>query len=133
MKKTLTIIGLALIIASCGNNSKPGATDSSTTSSDSSSSKTVSTTTSLPTDTAGAGLIAKNDCQTCHKVNEKLVGPAFADIAKKYTVSAAVIDTLADKIIKGGSGNWGQVPMSPHPALAMGDAQEMVKYILSLK
>jgi len=61
------------------------------------------------------------------------VGPAYQDVANKYTASPAVIDTLANKVIKGGSGHWGDVPMSPHPALAMDDAREMVKYILSLK
>lgn len=82
---------------------------------------------------AGAQLIAKSDCQTCHKEQEKLVGPAFVDVAKKYTSSDAVVDTLANKIIKGGSGNWGTVPMAPHAAISMDDARSMVKYILSLK
>ena len=80
---------------------------------------------------AGAQLIAKSDCGTCHKETEKLIGPAFADVAKKY--SSSDVDTLANKIIKGGSGHWGTVPMSPHPTISEGDAKSMVNYILSLK
>ena len=80
---------------------------------------------------AGAQLIAKSDCGTCHKEQEKLIGPAFVDVAKKY--SSSDVDTLANKIIKGGSGHWGTVPMSPHPTISEADAKSMVNYILSLK
>jgi cytochrome c len=77
---------------------------------------------------------AKNDCATCHKVNEKLVGPSFKDIATKYAgADQATIDTLASKVIHGGAGNWGQVPMTPHPDLAKEDAETVVKYVLLLK
>ncbi|MEO6849901.1 MAG: c-type cytochrome, partial [Mucilaginibacter sp.] len=81
----------------------------------------------------GAQLIAKYDCLGCHKEHEKLIGPAYADVAAKYTSSPAVIDTLANKVINGGKGNWGDVPMSGHPSISMDDARSMVKYILSLK
>ena len=81
----------------------------------------------------GAQLIAQSDCNTCHRENEKLVGPAFTDIAKKYSNDPSAVDSLANKIIKGGKGHWGDVPMTPHPTLAAADAQQMVKYILSLK
>ncbi|MDB5120152.1 MAG: cytochrome [Sphingobacteriales bacterium] len=79
----------------------------------------------------GKALIAKSDCLGCHKLDEKLVGPAYKAVAEKYT--SADIDKLAGKIIAGGAGNWGEVPMSPHPAISKDDAKEMVKYILSLK
>jgi cytochrome c len=78
-------------------------------------------------------LIANYDCNTCHKVDVKIVGPAFQDVAKKYEPTQANIDTLANKIINGGKGNWGDIPMAPHPTLAVADAKEIVKYILSLK
>ncbi len=81
----------------------------------------------------GAKLIAGNDCGTCHKQNEKVIGPAFVDIAAKYPPTESNIDTLANKVIKGGSGHWGTIPMTPHPALAVNDAKAMVTYILSLK
>ena len=80
----------------------------------------------------GKNLIAKSDCLSCHKDDVKLLGPAYVDVAKKYDESAKNIDFLATKIIKGGAGNWGDIPMSPHADLPKADAQEMVKYILSL-
>jgi cytochrome c len=80
----------------------------------------------------GKNLIAKSDCLACHKDDAKLVGPAYVDVAKKYKPTDANITKLADKIIKGGAGAWGEVPMSPHPTVSQGDAKEMVKYILSL-
>ncbi|MFT4202955.1 MAG: cytochrome c class I [Chitinophagaceae bacterium] len=79
----------------------------------------------------GLDLLQKSDCQTCHTISTTATGPSFVDIAKKY--SAADIPTLADKIIKGGSGVWGQVPMTPHPDLPKPDAEQIVKYILLLK
>ncbi|MCU0404970.1 MAG: cytochrome c class I [Chitinophagaceae bacterium] len=80
----------------------------------------------------GLALVAANDCLTCHAVNQTMTGPAYADIAAKYAnADTATIAKLAQTIIKGGSGNWGQVPMTPHPALS--DAKAMVKYVLLLK
>jgi cytochrome c len=82
--------------------------------------------------TKGKNLIAKSDCLACHKDDAKLLGPAYVDVAKKYEPTDANITKLANKIIKGGAGVWGEIPMSPHPALPQNDAKEMVKYILSL-
>lgn len=124
MKKSLLIFGLALALVACNSNKPANSSDSTTT--------TTTSTTSV-TDTAGMALIAKNDCLTCHKIDQKIIGPAYIDVANKYTSSPAVIDTLAMKVIKGGSGNWGTAAMLPHPNLSMGDAREMVQYILSLK
>ena len=128
MKKTFVIFGLALVVAACNSNSNKSAGDSTATTT-----AATSPATSASADTAGLALIKKNDCLTCHKVDQKVIGPAYQDVANKYTSSPAVIDTLANKVIKGGSGNWGALAMSPHPSLSEADAQEMVKYILSLK
>lgn len=81
----------------------------------------------------GEVLIAYSDCQTCHKIEERSKGPAFKDIAKRYPVQDGYIETLARRIIIGGSGAWGYSVMSPHPELSDEDAKTMVKYILSLK
>lgn len=81
----------------------------------------------------GLELIAKSDCLTCHKVSEKLIGPAYKDVAAKYENTEENITMLAGKIIKGGQGVWGQIPMTAHPQLAESDAKQMVKYILLLK
>jgi cytochrome c len=81
----------------------------------------------------GLEMIGALDCTTCHKISEKNIGPAYTDVAKKYEATDENINMLADKIIKGGSGTWGTVPMTPHPALSADSAKEMVRYILSLK
>lgn len=79
----------------------------------------------------GKALIEGSDCRTCHKDNEKLIGPAYADVAKKYT--DADIQTLVKKVQSGGQGVWGQIPMAAHPNISEEDATAMVKYILSMK
>ncbi len=81
----------------------------------------------------GLTLIAASDCLTCHKVDEKLVGPAYRDVANKYENNEANIKMLAAKVIKGGTGVWGEVPMAAHPTIPLADAEQMVKYVLLLK
>ncbi|MFN5937672.1 MAG: c-type cytochrome, partial [Sphingobacteriales bacterium] len=75
--------------------------------------------------------IEASDCRTCHQDNAKVIGPSYVDVAKKY--SERDVKMLAEKIIKGGKGNWGEIPMTPHPNVSQADAEEMVKYILSMK
>ncbi len=90
--------------------------------------------TSDPNYQKGLEIEAKSDCATCHKLNERLVGPSFKEIANKYAgADQAMIDSLAGKVINGGSGVWGQLPMTPHPALSKEDAVTVVKYVLLLK
>jgi cytochrome c len=81
----------------------------------------------------GARLVAANDCLGCHKINVKATGPSYDSIALRYPLTEGNVELLAQKIITGGQGRWGQVPMTPHPTLEPRDAQEMVKYILSLR
>ncbi len=81
----------------------------------------------------GKQLLSKNDCLTCHKLDIKLVGPAYIDVAKKYPASEANYELLSKKVIAGGSGVWGAIPMAPHAAIAPADVKKMVEYILSLK
>jgi cytochrome c len=81
----------------------------------------------------GLELVAKNDCLTCHMVEEKNIGPAYRDIAAKYEPTEANIAMLSQKILKGGTGVWGEVPMTAHPQLSQEDAEAMVKYILKLR
>ena len=88
-------------------------------------------------DSAAAGkheglvLIEGADCLTCHKTDSRIVGPSYQEVADKYT--EADIDMLASKIIDGGQGNWGQVPMTPHAGMSKETAKKMVEYILTLK
>lgn len=79
----------------------------------------------------GKKLVEGTDCMSCHKIDSKLVGPSYHDVAAKYT--EADIDMLANKIIEGGKGNWGEIPMTPHAGLSPENAKLMVKYILSQK
>ena len=90
---------------------------------------------SIPVEVAEKGevLISYSDCYTCHKEDERSVGPAFKDIAKRYPVNKGYIELLAQKVILGGSGSWGYPKMDPHPKLPLEDAKMMVSYILSLK
>jgi cytochrome c len=81
----------------------------------------------------GLALIAGSDCLTCHKVGEKLTGPAYRDVANKYENNAENVTMLAGKIIKGGQGVWGTIPMTPHAQMSEADAEQMVKYILLLR
>lgn len=79
----------------------------------------------------GLALIEGADCLGCHKMDAKLVGPSYQEIADKY--SEADTDMLAEKIINGGKGNWGEIPMTPHSGMSKDNAKLMVKYILSMK
>ena len=80
----------------------------------------------------GAGLIENGDCKTCHNETERTVGPSYLEIAQRYPSSAGTIRQLSFKIITGGTGNWGEVPMTAHPDLTEPDAEQMVRFILSL-
>lgn len=75
----------------------------------------------------------KSDCFTCHAAKRKVVGPAFADVAKKYKVDKKAVDTLVVKVKNGGSGNWGAVPMAGHPDLKDEDLRLMVRWVLAQK
>ncbi len=132
MKKPLILFAVVLLFSACGGKKSGGGTDSTTTTTTTTS--TSSETVTTVKDTVGEALIAKNDCLTCHKVDQKIVGPAYNDVADKYkSAGASIVDTLANKVIKGGSGNWGSVAMTPHPSLSTTDAKHMVTYILQLK
>jgi cytochrome c len=80
----------------------------------------------------GKRLIELSDCKACHGVNQKSIGPSYVDVAKKYKGTFEIEGRLADKIIKGGGGVWGEQAMSAHPQVTKDEAREMVKYILSL-
>lgn len=82
---------------------------------------------------SGKNLIASNDCLTCHKIDEKSIGPSYKQVANKYELNQGNIENLANKIIKGGKGLWGSAAMTPHPNLPESQAREMSRYILSLR
>ena len=125
-------LALSLIVAACyacNNNETKSTTGADTTAAK----PAAADPTKNPDYAKGLALIAGADCLTCHKVDEAATGPAYRDVANKYPNTDATVETLADKVIKGGSGNWGSVPMTAHDALPKDDAKAMVKYILLLK
>jgi cytochrome c len=132
LKKYLVTIALAGVLAACGGGSgEKKATDSSaTTATTSGGGGDLS---SNPDYTKGLDLIAKNDCLTCHDIATKKIGPAYQEVANKYAGVDTAVEYLSKKVIAGGSGVWGAVPMTPHPALSPDDAKSLVKYILLLK
>ena len=75
---------------------------------------------------------AKN-CLACHAVDSKVVGPGFKEVATKYAGDKAAAATLATKIIAGGSGVWGAIPMPSNPQVKEADAKKLATWILSLK
>ncbi|MET3114247.1 cytochrome c [Pedobacter sp. CG_S7] len=131
MKKTLLILScFTLAMASCGNDASKSTEQGTTTTTTTTESATApATEAELP----GEKLIAKSDCLTCHNKTQKIIGPSFLEIAKKYPLNDENVTNLANKIISGGKGVWGEIAMTPHPTIAPDDAKEMVKYILAIK
>jgi cytochrome c len=80
----------------------------------------------------GRKLIDKSDCKACHQLATKSIGPNFKDIATKYQKTKKNIADLADKIINGGGGVWGETAMAAHPSLEKNNVESMVRYILSV-
>jgi cytochrome c len=78
-------------------------------------------------------LLKKHGCTACHAVDKKVVGPAYNEVAVKYKGDAKAPAMLMEKVKKGGSGHWGQVPMPPNPQVPDADIKTMVTYVLSLK
>lgn len=81
---------------------------------------------------AGKSLVTSLDCKSCHKETEKSIGPAYLQVAQKYTKDKNALDYLTQKIIKGGAGVWGEVAMPAHPTISTSETQQMVSWILSL-
>lgn len=82
---------------------------------------------------ADQALAMKSGCMGCHKPDQKLVGPAFKDVAAKYAGQAGIVDTLTARVKSGSAGgNWGQVAMPPSPA-PEADVKQVVAWIMTLK
>ncbi len=126
MKKTLLLLStIALFLAACGGGSSDSGTSTETAPPPVAESK--------PAMEPGELLIVKSDCIGCHQKDEKLIGPAYTEIAARYPFNDENVSLLAGKILTGGKGVWGAVPMTPHTKLTEDEAKTMVKYILSLK
>ncbi|MDP3836396.1 MAG: c-type cytochrome [Hydrogenophaga sp.] len=82
---------------------------------------------------ADEALAKSKNCMACHAVDKKLVGPAYKDVAKKYAGDAKAVDALSTKIMKGGSGVWGAIPMPGNPQVSEADAKKLAAWVLSQK
>ncbi|HEX7636186.1 MAG TPA: c-type cytochrome [Noviherbaspirillum sp.] len=82
---------------------------------------------------ANADLAKAKNCMTCHSVANKVVGPAFKDVAAKYAGQKDAEDKLTQKVLKGGSGSWGAVPMPANTQVSEAEARTLVKWVLSQK
>jgi cytochrome c551/c552 len=86
----------------------------------------------VPQTILGKNLTLSLDCKSCHKVNEKSIGPSYMQVAQRYHKDPKAGTLLIDKIIKGGAGNWGEVAMPAHTNLKEGDAKMITEWVLSL-
>jgi len=82
---------------------------------------------------ANADLAQKKNCMACHATDKKLVGPAYKDVAAKYAGQKDAADKLADKIVKGGQGVWGPVPMPPNAQVSAAEAKQLAQWVLTIK
>jgi len=82
---------------------------------------------------ADAQLAQKKNCMACHQADKKLVGPAFKDVAAKYAGNKDAVALLSQKIMKGGAGVWGPVPMPANPQVSDAEAKQLAAWVLSLK
>jgi len=82
---------------------------------------------------ANEALARKNDCFGCHSVANKLVGPAYKDVAAKYAGQDDALEQLQNSIRNGSTGKWGELPMPAHPKLSAADLKKLAAWVLSLK
>jgi cytochrome c len=120
------MLAATAFLAACGNGTPEPAKETA---------PPVPSASSNPDYDKGLALVAKpeNLCLTCHKVDEKVTGPAYRDVANKYENNEANIKALAQKVMKGGTGVWGDIAMPPNASVTQADAEQMIKYILLLK
>jgi cytochrome c len=121
------VSSLTLFVFSCGQKKEAAATEDYGTPKDE-----AATPVTGDAIAQGESLVKANDCKTCHHTVNKIIGPAHTDVAKKYEFTEANVKMLAQKIIKGGSGVWGQIPMTAHVDVSEADAEKMARYVLSL-
>jgi cytochrome c len=82
---------------------------------------------------ADQALATAKNCMACHATDKKLVGPSYKDVAAKYKGDAAAVDKLAAKILKGGAGVWGPVPMPANAQVNDAEAKKLAAWVMSIK
>ncbi len=128
IKNTLIAIVLFIVVISCGSKKAESANAEDYGTPDESADPVAA----LDPVAQGESLVKASDCKTCHHPTNKIIGPSHTDVAKKYDFTQASVTLLATKIVSGGSGVWGEIPMTPHPDITQADAEKMARYVLSL-
>jgi len=82
---------------------------------------------------AAEALMTKDGCAACHAIDKKVVGPSYQEVAAKYKGDAKAAAMLVEKVKKGGTGVWGQIPMPPNAQASDADIKNLVDWILTLK
>ena len=82
---------------------------------------------------ADQALATAKNCMACHAVDKKLVGPSYKEVAAKYAGQKDAVDKLTQKVLKGGSGVWGAVPMPANPQVSEAEAKQLVQWVLTQK
>jgi len=80
---------------------------------------------------ADQALATAKNCMACHAIDKKLVGPAYKDVAAKYAGQKDAVDKLANKIMKGGAGVWGPVPMPANAQVNEAEARKLAAWVLT--
>lgn len=82
---------------------------------------------------ASLDLAKARNCLNCHGLDRKIVGPAFKDVATRYAGRADMVPVLAAKIVKGGGGAWGPVPMAANPGVSADEAKRLAAWVLTVR
>ncbi len=133
MKKLVAISFMALVAFSCSKKEESSVSDENARRNAEMAQQNEQAAPVLSPVEEGRKLIEGADCRTCHKDNEKLIGPSYQEVADKYEKTPENIALLADRIIKGSTGFWGPTPMTAHPGMSKVTAKKMVEYVFSLK
>lgn len=136
LRVNFALLALAGLTFACGGGEKSAETSAEATASAEAAPVEVSLEDKYKDDPVyikGLEKVKGSDCTGCHQVERKLIGPAYADVAAKYENTEENVAMLAQKVIAGGVGVWGEIPMSAHVGLSEEDAKDMVRYILLLR
>ena len=131
MKKLFICMSTALVLAACGGEDKKPAA-----STEQNAPKSETPAVKPPkasTEEKALELIATKGCTACHALDKKIIGPAYIDVSNKYEASPEMLYKLTQKVVAGGKGVWGEIPMPPNQNITFTEAKMIVAYILSLK
>ena len=131
MKKLFICMSAALILSSCGGeDQKPAATTEKPAAQ---TEAPAGDPPKVSTEEKALELIASKGCTACHALDKKVIGPAYIDVSKKYEATPEMLYKLTQKVVAGGKGVWGEIPMPPNKNITFTEAKMIVAYVLSLK